>query len=120
MKVRFASGLFRLWVVLSVLWLVGAGAYIKVFYQNVVPPDLVHGQPDDLVPAYKHCWVSDGKKLDRNDFISLEALGLIAECETTVDRWTILITGTAVALGIPIAVCIIGWGLVWAFSPPGA
>ena len=92
----------------------------KSLLSTVVPPDLVHGQPDDLVPAYKHCWVSDGKKLDRNDFISLEALGLIAECETTVDRWTILRTGTAVALGIPIAVFIIGWGLVLAFSPPGA
>jgi hypothetical protein len=34
MSVRVASGLFRLWVVFSVLWLAAAGAFIVVSYQN--------------------------------------------------------------------------------------
>ena len=117
MRFRVAAGLLRLWVVLSVLWLAGAGAYIVDSYQNAPLPYLMSPAVkfDDLVPAYEHCWVSDGKKVDPNDFIKIETLRLIAECERTVDRWAILKTGTAIALGIPIAVFIIGWGLVWAF-----
>ncbi len=114
---RVVAGLFRLWVVLSVLWLAGAGAYIAASYQNAPLPDLKRPgvKFDDLVPSYEHCWVSYGKKIDANDFISDEALGVIAECERTVDRWAILKTDIPIALGIPFAVFIIGWGLIWAF-----
>ena len=66
MTVRFASGLFRLWVVLSVLWFLGAGAYIVASYQNLPPHVMKSGQLmfDDLIPAYEHCWdyrTSDGR-----------------------------------------------------------
>ena len=56
MRVRFAAGLLRLWVVFSILWLVGAGAYMIAAYQNTPLPNLK--KPvlfDDLIPAYEHC-----------------------------------------------------------------
>jgi hypothetical protein len=44
MRVRFAVGLLRLWVVFGVLWLCGAGAYIFSAYQNTPQHDLVNGR----------------------------------------------------------------------------
>jgi hypothetical protein len=118
MRFRIAAGLFRLWVVLSVLWLAGAGAYIIADYQDVALHDLKQPvQFDDLIPAYEDCWdyrTSDGKQVDVTRF-SDQALAQVAECERTMDRWAILKTGTAIALGIPIAILIVGCALVWAF-----
>jgi hypothetical protein len=118
MRVRFASGLFRLWVAFSVVWLAAAGAYPALAYQEVVPPDLKNGRMfDDLVPRYEYCWdyrTSDGTKVDRKD-MGDSALMLIAECERAVDRWFILRNGTLIALCVPIIVFCLGWGFVWAF-----
>ena len=118
MRVRFASGLFRLWVVLSVLWLAGVGAYTFTAYRDAPLPHLK--QPvmfDDLVPAYEPCWdytTSDGQKADVTKF-SDSALALVAECEREVDRSLILRSGVLFALGIPIIVLVFGWAFVWAF-----
>jgi hypothetical protein len=46
---------------------------------------------------------------------SIEDLPQVAECERSVDRWQILRNGLLIALGIPIAFLVIGWGFVWAF-----
>ena len=93
---RVTAGLFRLWVVLSVLWLAAAGAYTVVSYQNVSLPDLKNGLMfDDLIPAYEACWdyrTSDGKRVDRSRF-SDEALAQVAECERGEDRWLIIKSG---------------------------
>jgi hypothetical protein len=101
------------------LWLAAAGAYIAVSYQTVPQHDLIKGRMtfDDLIPAYEDCWpweTSDGKKVDRSSY-SDAMLSEVAECERSVDRRQILETGIPVALGIPLIVLIIGWGLVWAF-----
>src|SRR5215469_6639126 len=114
---RVAAGLFRLWVVWSVLWLAAAGVYTVVSYQSAPEHDLTRGPIfDDLVPAYEHCWKSsDGKKVNANERIHIEALTQIAECERVVDRRGIVQNVILIALGIPIAILIIGWGLVWAF-----
>jgi len=84
MNVRFASGLFRLWVVLTMLWLAAAGVYIVVSYQTVPQHALIKGRIafDDLIPAYEHCWKSsDGKEVNIDDFISDKDFAQIAECE---------------------------------------
>ena len=114
---RVAAGLFRLWVVLSVLWLAATGVYTVVSCQSAPEHDLTRGPIfDDLVPAYEHCWKSsDGKKVNANERIHIEALTQIAECERVVDRRGIVQNDILIALGIPIAILIIGWGLVWAF-----
>jgi hypothetical protein len=115
---RVAAGLFRLWVVFSVLWLAGVGAYTFVAYQDAAPPDLTKGHIfDDMLAAYEHCWdyrTNDGQKVDRSRF-SNEALAQVAECEREADRWLILRSGALFALGIPIIILILGWGFVWAF-----
>jgi len=117
--VRVASGLFRLWVVLSVLWLAAAGAYTFVSYQNAPQHHLINGRIafDDLEPAYEHCFRhSDGKTVDiSNDFISDEEQAQIVECERVVDRWQIVRDGLLIALCIPIIVLGLGWAFVWAF-----
>jgi hypothetical protein len=57
---RVAAGLFRLWVVFSVLWLAAAGAITVVSYQDAPRHDLINARPafDDLIPAYEQCWSS--------------------------------------------------------------
>ena len=118
MKARFASGLFRLWVVLTMLWLAAAGVNIVVLYQTVPQHALIKGRIafDDLIPAYEHCWKSsDGKEVNIDDFISDKDFAQIAECETAVDRWEIIRNDVLIALGIPFAILVVGWGLVWAF-----
>jgi len=117
---RVAAGLFRLWVVLSMLWLAAAGVYIVVSYQTVPQHHLIKGRIafDDILPAYEHCWKhSDGKQIVdlADEFISDEEQLQIAECERVVDRRQILKTGIPAALGIPLIVLCVGWGLVWAF-----
>jgi len=115
---RVASGLFRLWVVFSVLWLAGVGAYTFVAYRDAAPPDLTKGHIfDDMLPAYEHCWkTSDGStKVDRDGWIAVGALAQIAECEREVDRWLILRSGVLFAVGIPIILLAFGWAFIWAF-----
>jgi hypothetical protein len=118
MRVRFALGLFRIWVVLSVLWLAGVGTYTYLAYQGAPLPDLKRPVLfDDLIPAYEHCWdyrTSDGQKVDVSKF-SNEALAQVAECEREADRWLILRSGVLFALGVPIIIFGFGWGFVWAF-----
>ena len=124
MNVRVAAGLFRLWVVFSVLWLAAFGTYTVVSYQNAPQHNLINARPmfDDLIPAYEDCWSiwsngdsSDGKKLDGEDWVRIEDLPQVAECERVVDRWQIVRNGLLIALGIPIAIFVVGWGFVWAF-----
>jgi hypothetical protein len=115
MKVRFALGLFRLWVVFGILWIAAVGAYTSVSYQNVPLRDL-KGQPiifDDLIPIYEDCWAS-GAKVDRGRF-SDEALAQVVVCERTVDRWSVLKNGILIAFSIPVIALVLGWGFVWAF-----
>jgi len=114
MSVRVASGLFRLWVVFSVLWLAAVGAYTFVSYQDPPQHNLINGRPafDDLIPAYGHCW-SRWSSNDE-DWVRIEDLP-VAECERFVDRWRIIQGGLLIALCIPIAIFVVGWGLVWAF-----
>jgi hypothetical protein len=118
MRVRFAAGLFRLWIVLTVLWLGAAGTYIAVSYQNTPQHHLIKGRVafDDLIPVYEHCWrSSDGKTVGIDDFISDEDMTRILECERDVDRWLTVRNGVLIALCIPIIILVVGWGLVWAF-----
>jgi hypothetical protein len=117
MKVRFASGLFRLWVVFGVLWIAAVGVYTGVSYQNVALPDLKGHQIifDDLVPIYQDCWdyrTSNGERI-RSGF-SDEALAQIAECERTADRRAVLKNGILIAVSIPIIGLVLGWAFVWA------
>jgi hypothetical protein len=115
MRVRFAAGLLRLWVVLSVLWLAGVGAYTFIAYQDAPQHDLIPGRItfDDMI--YEQCWrAGDGKQLEY-DRIGNEDRTRIAECERTADRWLMLRSGVLFALGIPIIILVFGWGFVWAF-----
>src|SRR5579864_4959658 len=98
MDVRVARGLFRLWVVASVLWIMGTAAYVTNSYQTVSLRDLKKGMNfDEIVPAYKHCWdyrmTPGGVKLNSDQIIktfSDEALAVIAECERSADRSDII------------------------------
>jgi hypothetical protein len=109
MRARVTSGLFRLWVVFSLLWFAAVGAYTVVSYQNVSQHDLVNGRPafDDLIPAYAHCWSSWSS--NDEDWVRIEDLPPVAECERLVDRWQIIRNDTLIALCIPIIVLGLGW-----------
>jgi hypothetical protein len=114
---RVAAGLFRLWVVLSLLWLAAAGAYTIISYQDAPRHDLINGRPAfaDLIPAYEQCWSRwRTSESEGEDWVRVEDLPQVAECERVVDRWQIVRDGLLIALSIPIVVLIVGWGFVWA------
>jgi hypothetical protein len=105
MDSRVARGLFRLWVVASVLWIVGTAAYVTNSYQTVSLRDLKKGLNfDDLVPAYAHCW----------DYRTTNLAG-VAECERSADRSDIIKQGVVIAFGIPVAIFVLGWAMLWAY-----
>ncbi|MGB6287743.1 MAG: hypothetical protein WBG18_25555 [Xanthobacteraceae bacterium] len=121
MKVRFASGLFRLWVVFGVLWTAAVGAFTSASYQNAALPDLKGHQIifDDLVPAYHGCWyhrTNNGEERIMLDPVDDKLLAQLAECERTADRWSIVKNGILIAFSIPIIGLVLGSAFVWAFK----
>ena len=87
MAVRVARGLFRLWVVLSVLWVAGVGATSLIFDQPVI--DYVR-----LESTFDNC-------------INAEKADECAALLRRVAPWLALIP--------PIVVLAIGGALTWAF-----
>lgn len=122
MDVRVARGLFRLWVVLSLLWIVGTAAYVTNSYQTVALRDLKKGLNfDEFVPAYIHCWdyrmPPSGIKLNSDQVIKNdEALAVVEECERSADRSDIIKQGGVIALAVTIAFFVLGWALMWAYK----
>ena len=87
MAVRVGRGLFRLWLVLSVLWVAGIGAAGLIFDEPVSAYVRLESMFDTCIKA---------KKAD--------------ECAEWLRRgapWLALIP--------PIVVLVIGWALTWAF-----
>ena len=87
MAVRIARGLFRLWLVLSVLWI---GAVVAVTWFDLTHPNIltdtevgIPGMFDDLI---------------------IEARNIKA-----------VKFGVGLALAPPVLVLVIGWALSWAF-----
>jgi len=120
MAVRVALGLFRLWVVFSVLWVAAAAVYIIPSYLNVPMRNLTNSLMwDDLSDERRDCLdntkLVQGSRTETPRFRDEAAEREVVECERTVDRWLILKSDLPVVLGIPIAVLVLGWGFVWAF-----
>ena len=87
MAVRVARGLFRLWLVLSVLWVAGIGATSLIFDETVSAYVRLESMFDTCIKV---------KKAD--------------ECAEWL-RWG----APWLALVPPIVVLVIGWALIWAF-----
>jgi hypothetical protein len=86
MAFRIARGLFRLWVVLSVLWIGGVGV---VTYLNF-PPRLLSDEEVGLPPGFV-----------------LEQPNML--------RWRAVQTGAEIAIIPPVFILIAGSAFVWAF-----
>jgi hypothetical protein len=116
MRIRWSRGLWRLWLVASLIW----GGCFAVFYgtaysalKNEVKPSV--GYFDDLIPKYKPCWdyrTDDGKNIDIKK-LSDEALVRIYECQLEADRTALLKAAAATTIGVPLLALIFGWLLLW-------
>jgi hypothetical protein len=89
MALRVARGLFRLWLVLSVLWIGGVGV---VTYLNF-PPRLLSDEEAGFPP------VPPGFVVDQPNAL----------------RWQAVQTGAEVAIVPPMLVLALGSALVWVF-----
>jgi hypothetical protein len=116
MQVRWSTGLWRLWVVGSLIWAILFAVIYGMAY-TALPPKVTPsvGFFDDLIPKYKPCWdyrTPDGKNIDIRT-LSDEALIRVYDCQLSVDRSALLMTATATVIGGPLVALIFGWSLLW-------
>jgi hypothetical protein len=119
--IRWSTGLWRLWVVASSVWVICFAVIYFTAYatlpSSVTPSDVkpAVGLFDDLIPKYKPCWdyrTDDGKNIDVTK-LSDDALIRVYECQLEVDRSTLLRTAAATIAAGPVLTFVLGWSLLW-------
>lgn len=118
MRIQIGRGLWRLWLVASVIWVGGFSIYFYSAYQRLAPKTIQHGTLtfDDLIPSYKPCWdyrTEDGRNIDIKQ-LSDSALVKVYACQLKVDQTDLLKTAVLTIVAIPLAVLLLGWALLWA------
>jgi hypothetical protein len=142
MRVNVRRGLFRLWVVLSSLWVIlivavsfapvheefGKAASMRIINAGSWEPDepveCSEARGTDFRREGELCWYSlavfrklypeyaDLKEKDLSEKLYAKA----GRPLTPIRPWGLLGEKAALALGPPIAVLIIGWAFIWALS----
>jgi hypothetical protein len=108
-------GLFRLWIVVSVLWVIGAGSVVwwdyrasnAVLSQKCADPDWAFN------PRTKECFPTFVRRLDEEPY---DVDAYLREAREEVQRMAVqnLGYGALATLLPPIIVLIVGASLVWA------
>jgi hypothetical protein len=106
MALRVARGLFRLWLVLSVLWIGGVGVVTWWTFPNKSNPDefFAKRNPPSSLP----------RKFDPDEFLSKGDPEYFAQVVAEEQRATIQFA-SVLALVPPIFLLALGSALVWAF-----
>jgi hypothetical protein len=144
LKINLRRGLFRLWIIFACLFVISVGIASsdgirdefkrKASTKNqrgftlMVPVDCSKAR-GELPSDYSKekdglCWYEMPKLRtlyteykDLNDAQLSDRLYAKAGIPLTPSRpWTKVMEATEIALGVPAAVLILGWALVWAFS----
>jgi hypothetical protein len=116
MQIRWAHGLWRLWLVASLIWVTCFAVIYGSAYTALAPkvkPSV--GWFDDLIPKYKPCWdyrTDDGKNIDITK-LSDEALVRVYECQLNADKSSLLMSAAATVIGGPLLSLLLGWSLLW-------
>jgi hypothetical protein len=116
MQIRISTGLLRLWLVATVIWV----AYFALSFgsEYVALASKVKTNAvsfDDLIPVYKPCWdyrTEDGKNIDVTK-LSDSALIRIYECEHRIDRFDLVKRALTTMAGVPLLLFVFGWSLLW-------
>lgn len=116
MRITWTRGLWRLWLVASVIWVACFVAFYGMAY-SALPPKVVPSVSlfDDLIPKYKPCWdyrTDDGKNIDIRK-LSDDALIRVYECQLKTDKSSLLKSAAATTIGGPLLSFIVGWLLFW-------
>jgi hypothetical protein len=116
MQIRLAKGLWRLWLVASVIWVsyfsVSFGTAYVALAPRVKPVGLSF---DDLIPQYKSCWdfrTEDGKNIDIQQMSDAVLVG-IYQCQLKADKLALLKSAAITVAGGPFLSFILGWSLLW-------
>ena len=136
-------GLFRLWVIFAVLFVIGAGVVsssgIREEFRKAsvtremqsftldLPVDCSQARgklSSDYTNAIGHCWYEVPKfrtlypeYKDLNDDRLSELLYANAGIPLlSIRPWTKVMQAAGLAIGLPIATLLLGWSLIWAFS----
>jgi len=122
MKIRMATGLWRLWLVSSVSWVTCFAIFFASEYvglglearQKVLASEARSHEHelsfDPLVPRYKPCW--DGKNYDIAK-LSDGALIQVYECQLQSDQFDLVKRALVTIAGVPSVVFLLGWSLLW-------
>jgi hypothetical protein len=123
MKIRMATGLWRLWLVSSVVWvtcfaIVFASEYVAIpikhaaasqtLREPIEPGDLSF---DDLPPSprYKPCYQNGDYGIRK---LSDSALIQLDECLSRIDRFDLVKRALVTIVGVPMVAFLLGWSLL--------
>ena len=128
MKIRMATGLWRLWLVSSVIWVTCfafsfASEYvaIRIKYADALALEqTARSEPkvpnelsfDDLpiLPRYKPCYQTENIATSK---LSDSALIQLYECLSRIDQFDLVKRALVTIVGVPFVVFLLGWSLLW-------
>jgi hypothetical protein len=135
-----ATGLWRLWLVSSVIWVTCfaiffASEYVAIASKYIalaptvkskdaaLAPTVKSNDPSDDIsfddlpprPLYMSCYqTKDGKNIDFDTTkLSDSARIQISECEGRIDRFDLVKRALVTIVGVPLVVFLLGWSLLW-------
>jgi hypothetical protein len=102
MRLQVSRGLWRLWLVCSILWIAG---WSVVFYPRYInPPQWASGHaPVGVGDQYKPCVGAT----------NLDELNKQLQCMFDIDRREVIQTAVLLMLGVPAFVFVLGWAAIW-------
>jgi hypothetical protein len=131
MKIRMATGLWRLWSVSSVIWVTCfaiffASEYVAIPIKHAAASHTLRSnEPGDLSfddvspsPRYKPCYQTENIEISK---LSDSALIQLDECLSRIDRFDLVKRALVTIGGVPLVVFLLGWSLLWigrGFKPP--
>jgi hypothetical protein len=106
MRFHVSRGLWRLWLVCSILW---AAGWSIVFYSKyeAVPQHIIHAAALD--PKHELC--SD--LIRAKTSITFDEASKVIQCQMDIDRKEVLQTASLVILGVPAFVLVLGCAAIW-------
>jgi hypothetical protein len=106
MRLHVSRGLWRLWLVCSILW---AAGWSVVFYSKYEAVPQHVGQA--AVPNPKHEPCSDSIRGKAS--ITFDEAHKANKCVIDIDQKEVLQTASIVILGVPVFVLVLGFATIW-------
>ena len=104
MRLHVSRGLWRLWLVCSILWAASWSVVFNSKYEAVRQ----HFDSGPANPKYKPCF-----SFKTPSSISVDELNEAFQCAIALDQREVLQTASLVILGVPVFCFVLGYAAIW-------